>query len=182
MTPEELEAFYVFWKIYPRKVGKGAARKAWEKALTKQPADKIIAALERFKFDEDPRFRPHPTTWLNGERWEDEQIDLAADPWGVRAWHAAQVIPEGAMFCAAGFDVSAFEEILEAIGLPREWRGDLDTMGKWILDGYRWDSIRDVILQANPAVPSRLIYLDGLVRRRAYHWCNIIHGWRREQR
>ena len=70
--PQDFEAF---WIQYPRKVGKGYARLAWERALKKVSARIIFGALPEFKeqhADTDPRFIPHPTTWLNREGWDDE--------------------------------------------------------------------------------------------------------------
>lgn len=74
-----------FYQMYPRKVGKGAAKKAFFLALKKSSAQKIIdAALEynRACAGKDKKFIPHPSTWLNQERWDDEveydqgQIDM----------------------------------------------------------------------------------------------------------
>ena len=66
-----------FWNLYPRKIGKGHARLAWARAIKKAPAQIIIAALQEWLTyiqieNIESRFIPHPTTWLNGERWEDE--------------------------------------------------------------------------------------------------------------
>jgi hypothetical protein len=63
--------FDLFWEAYPRKVGKGAARKAFVKASKNTPPDGIIAALKVARFHDDPQFIPHPATWLNQERWAD---------------------------------------------------------------------------------------------------------------
>ena len=65
--------FEAFWRAYPRKVGKGAAAKAWLRAKTLSYPDTIIAAVTRHRFDHRERFIPHPATWLNQERWLDEQ-------------------------------------------------------------------------------------------------------------
>ncbi len=43
-------SFEKFWSSYPRKVGKGAAEKAWVKALQSTEADAIIASLVAYKF------------------------------------------------------------------------------------------------------------------------------------
>lgn len=64
-----------FYQMYPRKVGKLAAKKAFFLALKKSSAQKIIdAALEynRACAGKDKKFIPHPSTWLNQERWDDE--------------------------------------------------------------------------------------------------------------
>lgn len=69
--------FARFWEAYPNKTGKGAAERAFAKALTKigghDPPGVMLAALERVKPTwRDSQFIPHPATWLNQERWEDE--------------------------------------------------------------------------------------------------------------
>lgn len=69
--------FEAFWTAYPRKVAKGAARKAYLAALKRirafDPAATILAGLiAQAPAWSDPRFIPHPTTWLNGDRWADE--------------------------------------------------------------------------------------------------------------
>lgn len=66
------EAFGDFWKAYPRKVGKGAAERAWTKALKHTDADQIIEAVRAVEWPSDAEFIPHPSTWLNGKRWLDE--------------------------------------------------------------------------------------------------------------
>lgn len=70
--------FGLFWEMYPRKVGKGAARKSWKKI--KEPGltlDKIEAALTWQKKSEQwmkghGEFIPLPATYLNQDRWMDE--------------------------------------------------------------------------------------------------------------
>ena len=69
--------FQQFWQKYPRREGKGAARQAFAKARKSASFDAILAALDR-PWPNDPRFVPHPATWLNQQRWLDE-ID-ATDP------------------------------------------------------------------------------------------------------
>lgn len=64
--------FERFWKVYPRKVGKGQALKAWNTAVRKADPESIIEGAERYPWPEDPSFVPHASTWLNGQRWEDE--------------------------------------------------------------------------------------------------------------
>lgn len=67
--------FLAFWNAYPRRTGKGAAAKAWRKALP--PIEEVTAALswqmqtEQWTRD-GGQFIPHPATYLNQHRWEDE--------------------------------------------------------------------------------------------------------------
>ena len=69
---EREQEFEAFWRVYPRKVGKGQARRAFQAALKKVPTALIMQALSSQRFDPRERFQPHPATWLNGERWLDE--------------------------------------------------------------------------------------------------------------
>lgn len=67
------DQFDDFWRAYPRRVAKGAARLAFAKALRKTTLETMLKALESYI-----RHKPeqidycHPATWLNAERWEDE--------------------------------------------------------------------------------------------------------------
>ena len=73
-------AFEQFWSAFPRKVGKGAARKAFAHAITLTTLDAMLAAL-RWQVTQPQWIRdggdyiPHPATWLNQERWEDEPME-----------------------------------------------------------------------------------------------------------
>lgn len=67
-------AFDRFWSVYPKKVGKEAARKSFAKV--KAPVDTLIAAVEAQKQStqwtkDNGQYIPNPATWLNQGRWED---------------------------------------------------------------------------------------------------------------
>jgi hypothetical protein len=69
--------FERFWSAYPNKKKKPNALKALEKALEKTTIDVIMDALIDYTqsndwLKDDGKYIPHPTTWLNGERWLDE--------------------------------------------------------------------------------------------------------------
>ena len=80
------DGFAEFWKSYPRKVGKGAALKAWGKIKSK--ADTLQAILKAIAWQctsdqwtkDGGQFIPHPSTWLNEQRWLDEAPAQAAAP------------------------------------------------------------------------------------------------------
>ena len=75
ITSKDMSIFDDLWKMYPKKVGKGTARKALAKAMTKAQADKIqhsLALFVRAWGSQDKKFMPQLATWLNGERWDDE--------------------------------------------------------------------------------------------------------------
>lgn len=72
------EGFLAFWQAYPLKKGKDAAAKAFAKALTRieepDPLSIILAGIERCQREwDDPKYIPHPATWLNQGRWADEE-------------------------------------------------------------------------------------------------------------
>ena len=67
------DGFSRWWDSYPRKVGKAAAAKAYAKAVKIVSPERLLAALEQQKPSwTDPKYIPHPTTWLNQGRWDDE--------------------------------------------------------------------------------------------------------------
>lgn len=72
------EMFASFWKAYPKKIGKGAAEKAWKKipdvkAVFEQILGAVVAQCRSSQWlKEGGQFIPHPATWLNQKRWEDE--------------------------------------------------------------------------------------------------------------
>ncbi len=72
---ESEDTFAAWWSLYPRKVGKGQAVKAYRSALKKATADALAAAVvaqASMLMAKGVDFCPHPATWLNGERWLDE--------------------------------------------------------------------------------------------------------------
>jgi len=99
-TPKggEPAGFEKWWSIYPRKTAKASARKAYAAAIRKVRPEILLAAVAAYPWSPEARFIPHPATWLNGERWDDEsagapQLPLApADQWERRLlrWRMAQ--------------------------------------------------------------------------------------------
>lgn len=78
VTPDSMEGFEQFWKLYPKKKSRKDATKAWAKL---KPNDELrqtlITALGSHCVSEDwakdgGRYVPNAATWLNGERWHDE--------------------------------------------------------------------------------------------------------------
>jgi hypothetical protein len=82
--PESL--FEDFWSVYPRKVGKGEAKKAFRNALKRATAEEIVAGAKRYAASKpDPEYTKHPGPWLNADRWLDEPERkpgaVLAGPW-----------------------------------------------------------------------------------------------------
>ncbi|MNC58236.1 hypothetical protein D3C75_1079500 [compost metagenome] len=70
--------FERFWSLYPRKVSKADAKKAWAKIKVTADLFYLMAkSLAAWTVSTDwtkdgGQFIPHASTWLNGKRWEDE--------------------------------------------------------------------------------------------------------------
>ena len=75
-TDTQSDAFDAFWAEYPKKVGKQAARKAFE-SLEPALYPAVISAVRAQRdcdqwTKENGRYIPNPATWLSQGRWEDE--------------------------------------------------------------------------------------------------------------
>lgn len=73
-----------FWTAYPRKKGKAAARAKFIAKAKGCGVQAIMAGLARAKAEwsrkgTEIEFIPHPATWLNQGRWEDEPDAKSAD-------------------------------------------------------------------------------------------------------
>lgn len=68
--------FTRFWSIYPRREGKDAAKRAWDKAIKRADTSEILAGAARYRDDpnRDPQFTKNPATWLNAACWSDDPL------------------------------------------------------------------------------------------------------------
>lgn len=74
-------SFDGFWRVYPRRVDKGHARKAYAAATKRATPDRLLEGARQFATSvagKDPKFIPHAATWLNGDRWLDEPESAVA--------------------------------------------------------------------------------------------------------
>lgn len=75
-------SFEEFWGAYPKKTGKGAAFKAWQR-VKMDKEDLLGACLRALNWQKKSeqwtrdkgQFIPMPSTYLNQRRWEDEDPD-----------------------------------------------------------------------------------------------------------
>lgn len=81
-----VEGFAEFWNTYPKKVGKDAAEKAWNRKVKSQETISAILEAVRTQAQSDAwkkdggQFIPNPATWLNAGRWKDEDQQGAQTP------------------------------------------------------------------------------------------------------
>ena len=69
-------SFNEFYAMYPRKQSRKAAEKSWQRLSSQEQQDALEALpnhLEYWKLKQTEKdFIPHPATWINQGRWEDE--------------------------------------------------------------------------------------------------------------
>jgi hypothetical protein len=72
--------FQTFWELYPRKVSRKTAEKAFNRLSRSEQEEALNALPNHIKYwqikDTDKEFIPHASSWLNQARYQDE-IDLA---------------------------------------------------------------------------------------------------------
>lgn len=72
------EGFAAFWAEYPRHVAKATAVRSWQKinpdaSLQESIMDGLRRQKDSVQWQRDGgKYIPHPSTWLNQRRWEDE--------------------------------------------------------------------------------------------------------------
>lgn len=67
-----VSGFLDFWALFPNKVGKRDAEKAFATAIRRAPLEAIMAGLRRYVAKTDDRPWCNPATFLNQNRWEDQ--------------------------------------------------------------------------------------------------------------
>lgn len=78
--------FMRVWSSYPRKVGKQAAKRWWDRhSFSEEEVQAMLTAIEKYKKTDqwqknNGSFIPHPSTWLNRGSWEDEIVEDAKQP------------------------------------------------------------------------------------------------------
>ena len=78
LEPPMSEGFEKFWKEYPNKKAKKKAYEIWNRLnLDEEAREIVMTALEAHKKSaqwtrDEGQYIPHPASWLNQHRWEDE--------------------------------------------------------------------------------------------------------------
>jgi hypothetical protein len=122
---ERLSLFNSFWNLYPRKVAKGVAEKSFKRLLLlNKDVDIILKDIESRKkseawLKEEGKFIPHPSTYLNQRRWEDETKD--AEPVKKPYFRGERMVKKGQKWQVIPNDGSAW---LEYVGEEKdiEWK------------------------------------------------------------
>ena len=71
---ENCATFDDFWLLYPRRVARRDAMKAWAQMTAAEQMAAVVAMADwrRVWATKDRDYLPYPATWLRGGRWEDE--------------------------------------------------------------------------------------------------------------
>jgi hypothetical protein len=70
------DTFDKFWELYPKKVAKADALKAWNKAIKVKTAERLLELTKAYaegKLPED-KYIPYPASWLNKGLYESVEI------------------------------------------------------------------------------------------------------------
>jgi len=72
----DLDSFDTFWLLYPKKVAKADALKAWKQAIKKKTADELIALTKAYSESKlpDMTYIPYPASWLNKGLYEAVEV------------------------------------------------------------------------------------------------------------
>jgi hypothetical protein len=87
ITKSQIEDFEKFYSAYPLHIARGAAEKAFVKAISLAKLEDLVAAAIRYAAKTkgvEAKFLAHPSTWLNQKRWLDEDPKQA----GMNGSHA----------------------------------------------------------------------------------------------
>lgn len=137
-----------FWAVVPRKVGKRAARRAWEKAVKVESPQVIVQKMREYRDDPNrvDEYTKHPSTWLNAGCWEDDplpprnqgkkqpnDLDAFLDAFDTRSNHG----PAGSL---------SAEQSLNGVSVPRQNFEALETRTD-VVDAEGWEEVED---QKNP--------------------------------
>jgi hypothetical protein len=110
----ECEFAETFWPAYPHKVAKPAALKSFSKARKRASLETIMAGLERYANKTDDRHWANGSTWLNNDRWDDQE--------GPRQEGNGKSAPPKASVLdfAAGFDARTKMQLAEREEIERQ--------------------------------------------------------------
>jgi hypothetical protein len=68
--------FDKFWEIYPKKIAKADALKAWNKAIKSKTADELLKLTKAYAEGKLPELKyiPYPASWLNKGLYESVEV------------------------------------------------------------------------------------------------------------
>ena len=72
-----MKTFDEFWKLYPRRIQKVHAQRAYKKVVKSVGHEKIMSGLNHQLLSggwKDIQFVPYPATWLNRGGWEFDEV------------------------------------------------------------------------------------------------------------
>lgn len=93
-----VDRFDEFYAIWPKKVGKPNAKKAWVKAIKLADPDEVIAGARLYAQNPhlpDRQFIPHPATWLNRHGWNDDLPTAPSSGRPTPTQRAAAIVQAG---------------------------------------------------------------------------------------
>jgi len=138
--------FDEFWSVYPVKVKKKEAKKLWNKFKLDSIAEQIINDVKnRVSKDRSwsDGFTPHPTTYINNERWNDEIQTKAQTPNQDQSKKGTFAnISDGTKFDIIwrSFERAGYQA-------NEVWAADGNSVQQWAIDAYGAGQIQTKLLE-----------------------------------
>jgi hypothetical protein len=167
--------FTRFWLLYPKRVARQDAVKAWCQ-LNPSPTlvEEILAALDWQRRQPDwqrdnHRYVPYPATWLRHGRWQDEPV-VVEDPFDALQARAERLVEHYAELYrehrhGARYRVMPLD-VLHALALVRVW-----------LDDTRLDKLAVIVLTTDDEWVSRTDRGFGVFASRASWADDRLTAW-----
>ncbi len=162
VTDIQQKRFDEFWAVYPKKVGKKDALKAFKNAkVDSELFDKIMTAIGRARTTEqwqrdNGRYIPNPSTWLNQGRWDDEYKEAntngeyrsivgagGKEPAGTKPWRTSAA--------AFGFKLACDEDDNDSV-INKQHTGP-NKAGGFALSGFKPANAEDYIRKHDSVAP-----------------------------
>ena len=84
------KSFESFWELYPKRVNKGSAYKAFKRIKATEYPSIRAGLTSKVKCDDwvkdGGKFIPHAATWINARGWEDEDSKSDSQPFDMKAF------------------------------------------------------------------------------------------------
>ena len=117
MEKTKEDKFKEFWKLYPRKVKKFVARRIWGRLSNKEIEEIFNVINDHIVRWKEVQFIPHPSTWLNQKRWEDELEPLPKKEVSPDEYYDKKAKDFQEQMKKAEDNMASNDEIKEALGI-----------------------------------------------------------------
>jgi hypothetical protein len=105
--------FAQWYAVYPKQVDKKKAISAFAKAMKRITYERLMVLTKNYALsvqEKNPQYLPHPSTWLDGDRWEDVGLEAGSGSSSAPSEPILQVPIN-----------PVFDVLLKKVDVPRDW-------------------------------------------------------------